>query len=57
MSGVTAMIRAFLRCRTGATSIEYALIAGAIFLVIVGVVGTLGTQVDALTSGAKAGLQ
>jgi Flp pilus assembly pilin Flp len=37
------MLRAFLRCERGATSIEYALIGGAIFLVIVASVGAVGT--------------
>ncbi len=38
-------MHAFLRAESGATAIEYALIAGLVFLAIVGSVQALGTAV------------
>ncbi|MGB9153679.1 MAG: Flp family type IVb pilin [Alphaproteobacteria bacterium] len=39
------LMRMFLRAENGATAIEYGLIAGLVFLVIVGAVETLGKSV------------
>lgn len=41
-------MKAFARSESGATAIEYALIAGSISIVIVTVVTTVGTDVKAL---------
>jgi pilus assembly protein Flp/PilA len=41
-------VKAFARSQSGATAIEYALIAGSISIVIVTVVTTVGTDVKAL---------
>lgn len=41
-------MKAFARSQSGATAIEYALIAGSISIVIVTVVTTVGTDVKAL---------
>ena len=43
---MVAFLRRFREDQTAATAIEYALIAGGIALVIVGVVQALGTQVQ-----------
>jgi pilus assembly protein Flp/PilA len=44
MPAMTKLLRRFMLCREGVTSIEYALIASLIALVIVTSVGTLGIQ-------------
>lgn len=40
------LLRSFLRCESGATAIEYAIIAGSIALVIVVAVGAIGTPLN-----------
>jgi len=45
-----------LKCRRGATAIEYCLIAGGISLAIVAVVFTLGTSLIPVFTNAAAGL-
>ncbi|HEY8564349.1 MAG TPA: Flp family type IVb pilin [Beijerinckiaceae bacterium] len=50
------MLRRFLRDTRGATSIEYALIGGAIFVVIVGAITTIGPKLNAKYSGVLPGL-
>jgi pilus assembly protein Flp/PilA len=46
-------LRRLLRNRSGATAIEYALIAAGIAVVLVGVVATLGGTVEALWTTVK----
>lgn len=46
----------YLSEESGATAIEYALLAGLIALVIIGSVGALGTRVDKLFGSIKSGL-
>lgn len=41
-----ALLRAFLRDETGATAIEYGLIAGLIALVIVTAITSIGTRLN-----------
>lgn len=41
---MTLLVRMFLADESGATSIEYALIAGGIAVVLVAAVGTVGTN-------------
>jgi len=43
-----SLIRRLLKARSGATAIEYALVAGCIALVIVTAVGAVGTQLNTL---------
>ena len=43
---MTKLLRRFMLCQQGVTAIEYALIASLISLVIVGAVGTAGTQLN-----------
>ena len=50
-----ALIKAFLRDESGATSIEYGLIAAGIALVIIGVVKNIGTKLNT-TFGSISGL-
>lgn len=47
----------FLADERGGTAIEYALIAGAIFMVIVAVVASIGTNLSNRVSPVVAGLQ
>ena len=47
---------AFARDESGATSIEYALIATFISIVIVGMVSSIGSHVKTLLQGVMAGL-
>jgi pilus assembly protein Flp/PilA len=56
MNGTWPMLRRFLRDTRGATSIEYALIGGAIFVVIVGAITTIGPKLNAKYSGVLPGL-
>jgi pilus assembly protein Flp/PilA len=44
-AAMTKLLAAFMRNQTGATSIEYAMIASGIAVVIVGAVGSLGSTV------------
>jgi len=48
-------VTGFARDESGATSIEYALIATLISIVIVGVVSSIGSQVKTLLQGVMAG--
>ncbi len=43
---MTTLIGRFLRDQSGATSIEYGLIAGLIGVVVIGAVRTVGTKVS-----------
>ena len=49
------IVRAFLKADSGATSIEYALIAGVISIVIVAGATTIGTRLNAKFLGPVAG--
>lgn len=49
-------MRRFWQCRQGATSIEYALIVGLIFLAIVGSVGTIGPPLVTFFTNVNSGL-
>jgi pilus assembly protein Flp/PilA len=51
------VILRFLRDDTGATAIEYALIAGGIAVVIVAAVNGLGTQVNSMFTGVSTALK
>ena len=53
----TAMFRRFLCDERGATSIEYAIIASGVSIVIVGVIATLGSNVKGLYSSIAAALK
>lgn len=44
---MSAMLRAFVRCESGATAIEYGLIAAGISVAIIAVVNGLGTTLNA----------
>ena len=50
------MIMSFLRDESGATAIEYALIASLIGLVIVGAVGAVGDSLPGVFTDVSAGL-
>jgi pilus assembly protein Flp/PilA len=47
----------FLHDEGGTTSIEYSLIAAFIFLAIIGVLQTVGTELSGVFNDAQAGLQ
>jgi pilus assembly protein Flp/PilA len=49
------MLRRVLRNQSGATAIEYALIGGLIMVVIVGAVGTVGTNLAPIFQSVSAG--
>jgi pilus assembly protein Flp/PilA len=49
--------RRFVRDQRGATSIEYAIIASGVSIVIVGVIATLGSNVKSLYSGLATALK
>jgi pilus assembly protein Flp/PilA len=51
------VILRFLRDDTGATAIEYALIAGGIAVAIVAAVNGLGTQVNSMFTGVSTALK
>jgi pilus assembly protein Flp/PilA len=51
---MSGFIRRFAKDRSGATAIEYALIAGLISIVIVTAVGAMATQVGALFNSVAA---
>mgnify|MGYP001212086357 CR=1 FL=1 len=58
MSSTTAfadIIARFRSCQSGATSIEYALIASFIGMVIVGTVTTIGGNLDSVFADVSAG--
>ena len=50
------MIMSFLRDESGATAIEYALIASLIGLVIVGAIGAVGDSLNGVFTDVSAGL-
>ncbi|MGE5547814.1 MAG: Flp family type IVb pilin [Solirubrobacterales bacterium] len=52
-----ARIRQFIRDDSGATAIEYGLIAGLISVVIIGVLTTVGTDLLAKFTEVKNGLE
>ena len=47
------MIRAFLHDESGATAIEYGLIAGLVAVAIIAALGALGGNLDVLFSGVS----
>ena len=49
------MFRRLLHSQSGATAIEYALIGGLIMVVIVGAVGTVGTNLTPIFQSVSAG--
>ena len=51
------MLRRFLRDVRGATAIEYALIGGAVFLVIAGAVASIGPKLNDKYTAVLPGLQ
>ena len=51
-----SMFMRFLQDESGATTIEYALIAGSIFLVIVTAVASVGSVLKATFNNVSAGL-
>jgi pilus assembly protein Flp/PilA len=56
MSKTLSRLKGFLRCPSGATAIEYALIAGGVSIVIVGAVALLGDAVTNLFNSVVAAL-
>lgn len=50
---IVRKFRRLLRSRSGATAIEYAIIAGGIAAVLVGAVATLGGTVEALWTAIR----
>jgi len=52
-----SLVSNFARDESGATSIEYALIAAGISIAIVVVVGEIGTEINTLFGKAKTALQ
>jgi pilus assembly protein Flp/PilA len=56
-TAVTETLQRFLRDERGATSIEYAIIASGVSIVIVGVVATLGSNVKSLYSSVATALK
>jgi pilus assembly protein Flp/PilA len=53
---VMYLVRAFLTDQSGATAIEYGLIAAGIAVAIIGVVNTLGTNLSATFSSVSSQL-
>ena len=53
---MTALLRRFMSDVSGATSIEYGLIAGLIALVIITALTSIGTRVNAKLGRAASGL-
>ncbi len=51
------MLRDFFADKSGATAIEYALIAGGISIAIVAAVGTLGTTLNATFTSVSTALK
>lgn len=51
------MIARFLRDEAGATAIEYAVIAGLIFLAIIAAIIPIGTELSGTFNDAATGLQ
>jgi len=54
---VMQMLRDFFADKSGATAIEYALIAGGISIAIVAAVGTLGTTLNATFTSVSTALK
>jgi pilus assembly protein Flp/PilA len=52
-----ALVQKFLKDETGATAIEYALLAAGIALAIIAVVGRLGTTVNGVFNSIDLGLK
>lgn len=50
-------MRKFFKNRSGATSIEYAVIASLIFFAILGAIGPIGGALNAMFGEAEAGLE
>jgi pilus assembly protein Flp/PilA len=48
---MSKLILSFLNDDSAATSIEYALIAGGVSIVVIGVVNTIGTQLNSTLYG------
>jgi pilus assembly protein Flp/PilA len=55
--GVKSLISTFAKDRSGATAIEYALIAGGISIVIVIAVNSLGSTLNTTFTSVSAGLK
>ena len=51
-----SLIKRFLADRSGATAIEYAMVAGIISMAIVAAVSAIGTKLNTKYSAASAGL-
>jgi len=51
-----AILSAFLRDESGATAIEYALIAAGIAIAIIGAVGSVGDAIKAIFTAIKGAL-
>jgi pilus assembly protein Flp/PilA len=51
----TGLITRFLRCKTGATAIEYALVAAVISIVILGATSGIGARLNAKFLGPVMG--
>ncbi len=57
MSGLVRWGARFLRDDKGATSIEYAIIAGSLSIVIVVIVQSIGTSVNTIFTSVQAGFK
>ena len=57
MSGLVRWGARFLRDDKGATSIEYAIIAGSLSIVIVAIVQSIGTSVNTIFTSVQAGFK
>ena len=55
-SNMTMLVQRFVRDESGATAIEYGLIAAGISVAIIAVVGQLGTSLNATFSSVKSAL-
>jgi Flp pilus assembly pilin Flp len=51
------MLKAFIRCEAGATAIEYVMIAGAVFLVIILAVQSMGETTRGRFESVAAGFR
>jgi pilus assembly protein Flp/PilA len=56
-NAIAGSLLRFVRDESGATAIEYALIASGVSIVIVGTVATLGTNVKAMFSSVSTALK
>ena len=57
MVGVKSLFKRFMGDEQGASAIEYALIAGGIFLAIIAIVGEVGIELQTPFTNVKDGLQ